>query len=197
MRSSHTPSIWASSNGGPLIAVEAGNLRHWLGIEPPTDGRVIDTEFRWTGDPDASASDYDRACDITDYKALLKVEHGYGLVLPEPAITAWWPVIEKQSGYLVRWGYAEDQNDVQKWMSVVPELPTVEEALEWMITDPRIYLFDSAYSGQDVLDGMSDDFLVFELLPGRYTVSTALYQPDNSTLFVLHRIEPILYGRDD
>ena len=180
---------WATSEGGPLIAIEAGNLRHWQGIDAPTDGRIVEATFRWN-DPNDPASDYDRACDVSDHAALLVVGDGTGLVLGDsPDATTWWPRSDSSGGILVRWHYAEDEGDVEKYMLVVPDLPTEEAIVEWTVTDTTIYLFDSAFSGDNVLEGLSNDYLTFELKPGRYVVSTSIYRPNDLTHFVLHRIE--------
>lgn len=54
---------WLESDGGPLLLVPSEHLLSWEGIDPPSDGRHIDTQFRWNG-PDSPATDYDRACDV-------------------------------------------------------------------------------------------------------------------------------------
>ena len=83
---------WASSEGGPLILLSATSLREWEGIDIPADGRRVEAEFRWHGDKNAPASDYDRACDIADYIGLISVGLGQGLVLgDEPNSTCWLP----------------------------------------------------------------------------------------------------------
>ena len=192
MTNDNEPISWAATGGGPLIAIEERHLRHWLGIDPPTDGRVIDTAFRWDDDPDAPATDYDRACDVEDYAALLTVGQGYGLLLSYECMTAWWPGRDTCGGILARWQYANSQAEVRQYMSMVPELPLAEPAMEWIVTDRKIYLFDSAYSGEDVLGGLVDDAITFELCPGKYVVSTCIYQPDTSTSLLLHRIDPAI-----
>ncbi len=69
--------LWVHSNGGPLILLSEHLLNYWDGINPPKDGRQIEATFRWG--PHSAATDYDRACDVSDYMGLLEVGPGAAL----------------------------------------------------------------------------------------------------------------------
>src|SRR5687767_8117877 len=69
---------WIKSGGGPLSCVERELARHWLGVignsatnsadrPPVTDGRA--------------ASDYKRACSVSDYLGKIPLGDGHALIL--------------------------------------------------------------------------------------------------------------------
>lgn len=56
---------WHSGADGPSVVMPVEVVPLWEGIEPPSNGRVVEAEFRW--DDKAAACDYDRACDASDH----------------------------------------------------------------------------------------------------------------------------------
>lgn len=178
--------VWIASEGGPLLLLAREYLQYWEGTEPPTGGRTIEARFRWSGQPDAPATDYDRACDIDDYLGLVNVGPGQALVLgDEPLATTWWSAGET-GGMLVRWRYARDEEAVVQALAHIPE--TIWEPTQLVLTGgpEPMYLFDAAEPGAEV-----DEYLVVELGPGQYTLATGVYEPDDYTALVLHRFLPI------
>ncbi len=187
---------WMNSHGGPLLLVPGEFLLSWRGICPPTDGRQIEAMFRWDG-PDSPACDYDRACDVDDYLALLDIGAGQGLVLGgEPMGTAWSPTTSADSltnsgGILIRWVYANSVADVIEAVERVPEAAWAHDGLALMVGQAPLYLMDSATPADELgkFDklGIHEDHLKIHLPAGRYAVATAIIEPDPHTSLVLHR----------
>jgi immunity protein 21 of polymorphic toxin system len=191
---------WMNSNGGPLLLVP-GELRlSWGGVCPPTDGRKIEATFRWDG-PDSPACDYDRACDVDGYLALLEIGAGQGLVLGgDPMATAWWPItsagsLANMGGILIRCMYANSDTDIMDGVERVPDTAWVDDGLALVVGQAPLYLMDSATPADELgkFDklGIHEDHLKIHLPAGRYTLATAILEPDPHTSLVLHRLKPI------
>jgi Immunity protein 21 len=172
---------WIYSEGGPLLLLSQEHLAAWEGSDPPSGGREVQAIFRYAG-VGSSATDYDRACDVTDYLALLGVGQGQGLVLgDEPFQTAWW-LDQHWRGMLVRWRWAEDEASAIQALSRIPDPVWEETGLVFTSSGSPLYLFDSACPGDELLDHLSID-----LSQGSYSIATGILQPDRQTSLLLHR----------
>jgi hypothetical protein len=179
------------SNGGPLLLVPGEYLLSWEGIDPPSDGRQIEAQFRWNGQ-DAPATDYDRACDVEGWLGLLNIGVGQGLVLgKEPLGTAWQASVPSPEsdanagGILIRWVYANNESDVIDVLRHVPEAMWQDDGVMFRVGREPLYLLDAAYAGRQLED---DDFLTVHLPAGKYSIATAEYEPDRSTGLLVHRL---------
>ena len=188
---------WMNSAGGPLLLVPGELLLSWGGVCPPTDGRKIEATFRWDG-PDSSACDYDRACDVDGYLALLEIGDGQGLVLGgDPMGTAWWPLMASDGtgacmgGILIRWFYADSEADVIEAVARVPEAAWADDGLALVVGQEPLYLMDSASPGGELGEFVHEDHLKIHLPAGRYAVATAVVEPDPHTSLVLHQLKPV------
>ena len=92
---------------------------------------------------------------------------------------------------MVKWIWAEDEDDLIRFMRIVPELEPVESVEVWKISDGRIHLFDSTYDGPSVLNKTCPDAISFDIEPGEYVVKNCVYEPNPETRFNLHRLELI------
>jgi hypothetical protein len=83
---------WYWNDGGPLLVLPCEHAGAWEGTDPPTGARVVPARSRWAA-PDAPATDYDRACDVGEFMALLELEGTWGLVLSSEVAqaAAWLP----------------------------------------------------------------------------------------------------------
>ncbi len=172
---------WIESSGGPLIAVPRSLCPLWEGSDQPTGGRVVDATFRWDN-PEAPATDYDRACDIDDYLGVLRVGPGWGLVLgDEPASTCYVP--EPGGGVLVRWICGESTVGVESRLAEVSMCVYQRDTCQFHLEAPPLLVFDSAASGREI-----DSFLAIDLAPGLYEMSTCVWEPDEQTSLLLHRL---------
>jgi len=177
---------WVCSAGGPLIVASAEIAPHWRG---GFGGRPLEGGREPSGE---SISDYARACGVDDYLGTLEAGPGEVLVLgDEPMPTAFIP--KPGGGVLVRWMYAENEEDARRAVEKVPESV-------WKATPHKIevgqrgllVIFDAACPGDELPpteDGGIDALWIpIDLPPGAYLVDTADYQPDGSTGLILHRL---------
>jgi hypothetical protein len=180
----HAPALqWVESNGGPLLLLPNRLLEAWEGTDEPEPYRGIEAKARWNaGGP---ATDYDRACDVTDLVGTVPVGAGEGLVLgDEPLATAWWPLSDPASGILVRWEYAADDAAVAGWLRRIPKQLQWKAGVRFAFNDDGLVLFDAAEPGLDPLGAR----LEIALSGGTYEVQSARWRPDAATSLLLHRL---------
>lgn len=159
---------WLGTDAGHLILMPAAVRAHWSGIELPRDGRDIAARFRWNAS-DAPATDYDRACDIDDYVAILDVASSWGIVLGQEPLPATWQSMRDGSVLIARLYTSE--------IGTPSELPDTGN-LEWTTVgfidsdgSPAV-LFDSTEVGweEPVLPSLD-----VGLPAGRYAVEHATF----------------------
>ena len=179
---------WVGTGGGPLIVIPAEIAHHWRGDEaiwPPTG----DLSLIW--ETVRKNSDYGRACNVDGYLGVLEVGPGMCLVLgDEPMQTTMLPT---EGGCLiVRWMYAESEEDVLSAARSVPEDLWEETPHRIDVGIGGLLILDSAYPGDGrptaCGDGANVSWLNVALPPGTYTVDTADYHPDDLTRLILHRL---------
>jgi hypothetical protein len=171
---------WVESNGGPLLLLSSDLLSSWSGARP----RIIsESDVDWEYDIHSDC-DYNRACKIDDYLGLLQVGSGKGLVLgDEPLSTTWWP----SSNLIVRWRYAESDEEVLKSLSNVASALWQPTGITFSVGKSPLCLFDSAYPGNRV-QAQDPEPLLVKLSPGEYSLFTAEYGPNADTALLLHRL---------
>lgn len=137
---SHAPSGWVESMGGPLIVIPVSALDAWRGCTE--SGMVVGDGV----DPD----DYDRACAVDDLAGAIAVgEDGVqALVLgDEPAMTCYLP----EHHAFLRWLAADNETGLKAAAEAVLAHPTTrwEECGAWLTDGPAV-LMDSAEAGADL-----------------------------------------------
>jgi hypothetical protein len=173
---------WIESSGGPLLLLSSEHLADWEGVDSSSNGHIVQATFRWN-DPSVAATDYDRACDVEDYIAVIPVANGTGLVLnQEPMPTAWWPHDDQIGGLLIRWLQGDPETDVLELLAHLPNLGWESGHITFTVGSSSLYLFDAASPGNEL-----DEHLTIALRAGAYRITTALYEPDNRTSLILHR----------
>jgi hypothetical protein len=164
--------MWVTSAGGPLLLLEESLLPYWNGID---------------------TSDYERACSIRDYLGLLSVGQGQALVLgEEPMPTAWRPFINEQGGMIIRWQWANDDNDVIESINKLQQPIWENTGIILSVSSDPLMLFDAACPGQDADCNKTGCKLSINLTQGKYSIETAHYRPDENTALILHRLMPKL-----
>jgi hypothetical protein len=112
---------WVESEGGPLLLVAEDRVTEWEGIRQPSAGRVVEATFRWA-EPDAPATDYDRACDVPGHTGLIRVGDGEAIVLGDEAMaTTCWDGRGAGPPMLARWAYADDEASIIRALSVISD----------------------------------------------------------------------------
>jgi hypothetical protein len=178
---------WVATGGGPLILVPVEVALHWRG----TDGIGPSSKVKvsW-GEDDFSGTDYGRACGVDDYLGVLACGPGDCLILgDEPMQTTFLPM--KDCGLIVRWMWAECEEDVLRAVRSVPENVWEATPHRLQVGEGDLLLFDSAYPGDDLPktgDGAEIPWLKLPVPRGTYEIDTADYQPDERTRLILHRL---------
>ncbi len=155
--------VWVTPERGPVIMMPRPALMAWGGVETPRNGRVIEARSRWR-EPDAPATDYDRACDVPAPAGVIDVNGQHALVMGDaPLATTWIP--RSAGGVLVR-GTSGDSRD--------PSMPSRQtlDFIDWQPLDVTItsresswMLFDAAFPGWEL-----DFSCALSLHPGTYSV---------------------------
>lgn len=162
---------WIESGGGPLVLLEERLRDVWAGIG----------QGEW--EP-GSGTDYDRACEVSDWIGLMEHGDGEAVVLgSEPAPTAF--LNTALGPMLLRWIHAP-----AGWRAPAVEAlmeQTWETSASWEVRSAPQIIQDAALGGQDT----DADRLVLDLRPGRYEILTAEYKPDAEVCMILHRLREL------
>lgn len=173
-------SPWIESNGGPLLLLPDTLLPAWSGTDIPTD-RAIEANSRWQGS--GPASDYDRACDVSDYVGVIPVGVGSGLVLAdEPLPTRWIP--SRDGGVLARWIFAPSDAVAEQALTKLPTALPWESVGTFSVHSSPLRLIDSADTGADLI--LSNTRI--DVPPGNYEIMWARFDYDPETAFLLIRL---------
>jgi hypothetical protein len=159
---------WIESTGGPLILIEEALMPYWNGHSSSSH---------------SSMTDYERACAISDYLGTIGVGPGHAVVLgEEPASTAWWHSSELDFSYLVRWVFAESEDEIIKALDTLSINSWERNDIEIKVAKEKLVLFDSAFPGYDI-----DTSISIQIPTGTYIVETLHYTPNAETSLILHR----------
>jgi hypothetical protein len=173
---------WFSSSGGPLILLPEQLLRHWSGVDPPCDGRVVRVRRRW--DPTGPATDYDRACDVEESIANIDVGTGRGIIITgEPAATTFLP--RERGGLIVRWVQGESERELLRHLENRAFETESDRSATIEAHPGPLVLFDAACPGCEI----EEDRLVVDVHPGQYVATAILVEPDERTSLVVIRLE--------
>jgi len=168
------------SDGGPIIAIPAELAASWRGTVPPI-GVVVPDGWQWSGVPEILC-DYDRACyHVQDF--VNNGDSGFGWVMT--AGTDGMALIfdmelpttflnSSNGGIFIR-GLGGETLDSEEAVAEVNKIAASDwkdYPKELVLTDGRIFAFDSAYPGYaNPNDITADDgVLIVQLLPGKYHV---------------------------
>lgn len=182
---------WACCDGGPHLLLPGELLPAWEGINPPSNGRVVNATFRFTGEPDSPATDYDLACDVQGVVGLIPVGKGQGLVIggDEVPMSTWIEASDKSGGFVViplEWGDLTD-DIVTNTPAKVPGEEFEDTGLEVRVEGRGLVLFAAC----DSSDAWVYACVEIPILPGIYKVLTIDFEPDASHLFRIHRLQKV------
>lgn len=162
------PPVWLETAGGPLILLEEDLVPDWRGYLPI---------------PDSTVTDYDRACEVSDYLGTVEVGSRSGVVFgDQPYSATWWHSRKLDSDLIVRWVCAENDASVVQALTDLSNRDWERTDVEFEVTRGRLLLFDSAAPGDHI-----DAFILIELPKGRYVAETLQYDPNKDTSLLLHR----------
>lgn len=164
---------WICSGGGPLLCASPTAIRKWRGIQGSSIEQL--------------KSDYDRACEQTDYISAIACGSSQVLVLgDEPLQSAF---IQHSTGLIViRWVSCASTEFAERAILQLPaELPEIEESIQFKLGEDGIEMLDSACDGANSMESLSAN-----ASPGKFTISTERYKFDGLFEFLVHRFNPDL-----
>ncbi|MFM2056150.1 MAG: hypothetical protein RLY71_535 [Pseudomonadota bacterium] len=160
---------WIYSVGGPLVCASPVAAKKWGGI---VHSSVAQTE-----------SDYDRACNISDYIGSVPCGTFHVLVLGDEPLQSTF-VVKSEEVMVVRWVYCVSEVQAIEAMCGIPdELPVLEEPFRFCLSDRGLVMFDAALDGVDSTGCASVD-----VMPGIFTIITQKYKMEGVYEFIIHRL---------
>ncbi len=170
---------WVDSGGGPLIVLQESALPYWNGADnvgealPPRPGSV--------------GSDYALACSVRGLVGVREVRGSDAIILgDEPLSTRWWRSGRSGVLFLLRWHFAESEDEVDRYLATIDDLQFAPLDLTFNTAGERLFLFDSAMPGTDILTPHT----TAELVRGRYRLTSTELKPDERTKVLAVRLEP-------
>jgi hypothetical protein len=162
---------WLESTGGPLILLEEDLVPYWRGYLSVSE---------------SSLTDYERACEVSDYLGTIGVGSRSGLLLGEqPYSTTWLQAPESDYGVIVRWVYAESEAAVIQALNELSNSNWQRTDVVFEVTTGKLVLFDSASPGYDI-----ETFIAVQIPKGSYVAETLHYDANEATGLTLHRFVP-------
>jgi hypothetical protein len=174
------------TTGGPLIIMPSILLNDWFGcFDAPTPREAT---FRFS-DPDAPATDYDRACDISDYLGMIPVGEGKALVLGDYPVASYVVIVGQVNTVIVR-PILGDEHAINLALAYAFDGDASERIESYTPVATEHVLFDSASQGDEVLLEGPSEFLRFELRAPSYSIETHVYHPTKEIYVVTHNFIP-------
>jgi hypothetical protein len=165
---------WVCTGGAPLILLQENLLGDWHGTDPNLSSEDLPV-----------VTDYERACEVQDYAGVIPVGRGSALVLgEEPMDATWWPSRDLPEGLIVRALYSPGDEFLTQLVEALRAQNLIDTGLQLMVTNPRLQLFNSAYSGTENLGPTA----AVTVPIGRYSVHSAVFNEPRSHMVVVHRL---------
>jgi Immunity protein 21 len=171
---------WIKSVGGPLICVERELAPLWLGIV----GNGVSDRF-----VTPLASDYDRACAVSDYVGSVDLPRGKALILGDMPLetTVWRP--QSALPLIIRAFYMEPGVNLQKLLTAHSNLDFADpiESIDCEVESGHMVIFDSAVPW--LQEGGPS--LSLEIPSGNYQILTKVFELDSQTSVLIHKFERV------
>lgn len=180
---------WIDSVGGPLVLLSEKSFKLWSGVLNRKSylENIIEDADDFT---DADQADYGKACLVEDYLGVIEIGNDSALILgEEPMMTTVFNSTDEKI-IIARWSYGESEEIVDHLLENIDlsSIDTWEFALSFQLTTNSQYLIDSACSAT-MLEHETEDYLLLSIKPGKYKIWTSIYEPDNNTKLILHKME--------
>lgn len=165
---------WMTCDGGPHILLPAGLREVWRGADGPTDGRLVEAKFRWSGEPDDPATDFDAACDVEALVDKIEVDGCDVLVLgDEVPMSTWMPSAHFEGGVLVipmTWVHGTTDSDLVGLVKTVARSAYQDTGTCYAVTSPVAYLMPAVDRLEEGDKAACDCCLPIALAQGQYRV---------------------------
>lgn len=182
---------WIDSAGGPLILISDKSYNQWSGILKRSS--YLDNIIEEADDfLNADEADYGKACTVQDHLGVVNVGSDTALVFgDEPMLTTIFHSVDDKV-IVARWVYGEDEESVDNYLKTIDlnSIDNWEFSLTVNLFSGKQYLFDSACSAS-MLDQGNNEILIVNITQGEYNIWTSIYEPDNKTKLIFHKLEAI------
>ena len=162
---------WTNSTGGPLILAETGIARHWRGTLGNSDSLS-----------DGKMTDYDRACQKTEYLQTICCAEGKALVLGDEPLQSAVTVGKFGEPLVVRWIYSSGLITTEMF-STLTSFPEIAPRNLFRVLTGEMLLFDSSEN----LEMSWRTHSVYKFPSGSYDVTTEEMLVENQRHFLIHR----------
>jgi hypothetical protein len=162
------------TDGGPILCIRSDLARNWGGIEWCSDALEMHTH-----------SDYERACQFTDYFNIIDVMGTHAIVLGDmPLMTGVCANASDSTFVFYRIVFSDSVCDAKEFStgdSYTRDYPAIEKA-DFSADSNHYTMFDSATAGDKVRV-----YLNFEVSIGKYTVCTYHINRLERMELIIHR----------
>ncbi len=131
----------------------------------------------------AGQTDYERACAVADYIAVLPVAGAQAVVLGDEPLPTAWVHVAPHEGIFVRWVSGEDQEGVPLYLKRIDEENWESSGILIVVGTEPLYLFDAAWPGME-----ATEHLVISLSAGSYEFETVHFRVEKRADLLLHRV---------
>lgn len=159
--------IWLESTGGPFIMANEEDAKNWHG----TNSSLFPDYF----------SDYEAACACDSYvEKLISNDYSFIIFNDEPYRTS---IIVRQDGFfVVRWRWSDSDKEIKPILNKNLAIDFIGDEIMFSVKTGNVVLFDSSLDGGELTDKID-----FSISAGVYRMTSAFYEPDYKTSFLVHR----------
>ena len=178
---------WISSTGGPSIIISNKSKENWSGVA--TYKSIKEGEFIEAEDfLDPSQCHYGRACTIEDYLGIIDFSEGEKVIVIGDEPSSITILMDADTLYIIKWYSGESKESFEQYINL-KNFEQVKWNLELNVElNLRDYvLMDASAVGLD-LEG--EEMIHFHMKKGNYLVYTGVYDPDEKTRMILHKLAP-------
>ena len=180
---------WLTTYGGPSIIIGKNNLKHWSGVGSIEASR----EFKFDEVEDfmnPELSHYGQACEIENLVGIIKnseIPEPILVIADEPNPTTILTDTVNTRILIVKWNYGESEEEFESFISFrkLVNLENWQVEFEVELLKKNYVLVDATITG---FDTKYEPMLKFEIEPGKYQVSTRMYEPNEDTSMFLHKL---------
>ena len=165
---------WISSSGGPLILMDRSLSSNWLGDSAHDSHPYLDL-----------VSDYDRACQVEDYLALIDVDKSKALVFGDLPSQTTKVSADSDLILLARWIWGENEDDIKHALQEFNVSQSWSDTgLSIQLKTHELIVFDSVFPGNEV-----ENSIDIKTEPGTFNVYYVSYEPNEKTNLFMIKLE--------
>ena len=137
---------------------------------------------------DAEETDYGRACEIHNYLGVVDMGNDFALVLGDEPMLSTVLYSTDRKFVIARWVYGDNKNFVDQILQSLDttKIENWQLSLTLDLLSDKEYLFDSASNFHEI---EKEAYLSANIEQGHYGIWTTVYEPDDKTRLLIHKLE--------